>query len=165
MYQKKHIVLLGDANGADKAMQKYFAELQYDNVIVFTSGEKIRNNIGNWKVENIEAPKGLKGFDFYTVKDKSMAEMADYAFMIWNGESKGTLNNIINMINQNKKSLVYFIPFQKAICINTFKTLEKLLSVCAKETQEIYKQLTKNNNALFVAEEQMQFFKDDSDVI
>lgn len=34
-----------------------------------------------------------------------MAKAADYGFMIWNGKSKGTLNNIINLVQYNKNVL------------------------------------------------------------
>ena len=47
-----------------------------------------------------------KGRDLYTLKDISMAEDADYGLMVWDGESKGTLNNILLMKKLNKKFFV-----------------------------------------------------------
>ena len=35
--EKQFSVIIGDANGADKALQKYFTEIHYQNVIVFCS--------------------------------------------------------------------------------------------------------------------------------
>lgn len=38
-------VLVGDANGADKAIQMFFAEKGYLNVVVFFAGAVCRNNL------------------------------------------------------------------------------------------------------------------------
>ena len=40
-------VLVGDANGADKAVQRYLAERSYQHVVVYCM-DLCRNNIGNW---------------------------------------------------------------------------------------------------------------------
>ena len=40
---------------------------------------------------------------YYRAKDLAMVEDADCGFMIWNGESKGTLNNILNLLYMDKK--------------------------------------------------------------
>ena len=45
--------------------------------------------------------------EYFTEKDKKMAELADKGFMIWNKKSKGTLNNIINLLVMNKKVQLY----------------------------------------------------------
>lgn len=46
-------VLIGDAPGADTRIQEYLAEKGYSNVIVFTTDEAARNNVGAWQVEYI----------------------------------------------------------------------------------------------------------------
>ena len=38
-----------------------------------------------------------------------MSELADYGFMIWDGESVGTLHNILNLA-KGKLVVVYFTP-------------------------------------------------------
>lgn len=138
---KKYTVFVGDANGIDKAVQKFLFEIGYANVSVFVSGNAARNNIGNWQVKNIEVDKKLKGFDFYAQKDLAMAKQADYGFMIWNGESKGTLNNIINLIGDGKKVLVYFTPNKQFISIGCKEELETFLASCPTQTQELYREL------------------------
>src|SRR5438105_3186812 len=40
------LVLVGDANGADKAIQTYLHEREYRNVRVFCTGSDCRNNVG-----------------------------------------------------------------------------------------------------------------------
>jgi len=124
------VILVGDANGVDKAIQKYCSQRKYNNVIVYTSGERIRNNIGNWQTKQVTVDKNLKGFDFYTVKDEQMAKDADYGLMIWNGKSKGTFNNIINLIKYNKIVLLYLTvnkSFYKLKNINDVDKLVKLV--------------------------------------
>ena len=127
IYEKGYTVLVGDANGVDKAIQKYFAALEYANVVVYASNGKVRNNLGNWRVEAVEVPDGIKrGFDFYAVKDRAMAADADYGFMLWNGESRGTHTNIVNLLNGGKKILVYFTPISEFVQISSFEKLEEL---------------------------------------
>ena len=54
-------VLIGDANGADKAVQQYFADRHYQNVVVFCM-ENCRNNMGQWPTRGVEPPPGSTGF-------------------------------------------------------------------------------------------------------
>ena len=100
-------MLIGDASGVDSAVQKFYNNLSYGNVIVFASDGRARNNIGSWEIRKIDVPNHTRGFNYYAEKDKAMAEDADNGFMIWNGESKGTLNNIINLLNAEKHTIVY----------------------------------------------------------
>ncbi len=71
-------VIVGDANGTDKAVQKFFASRNYPWVTVYCSGDECRNNIGHWATRHIDPPKGAHGFDFYAAKDRIMAREADY---------------------------------------------------------------------------------------
>ena len=52
-----------------------------------------RNNVGDWPTREIDAPRGARGFDYYSLKDRAMAEAAEYGLMLWDGKSKGTVNN------------------------------------------------------------------------
>lgn len=74
-------IIVGDANGADKAFQKYSLDRDYQNVTVFCSGDKCRNNLEQWTTSQIAASKA-KGFDFYAAKDREMARTAEFGFMI-----------------------------------------------------------------------------------
>src|SRR5438309_1680447 len=96
--KKGHTVLIGDANGADKAIQQFIADKKYRNVIVFCAGTICRNNLGNWEVRFVQSERTSKDFVFYAAKDLQMFKEADYGFMLWDGKSKGTLNNILNML-------------------------------------------------------------------
>lgn len=132
------MVLIGDANGADKAVQKYLYEKDYRNVIVFCMEGRCRNNIGSWKTKCIDITENKRGFDYYSTKDIEMAKETDYGFMIWDAKSKGTLNNAINLLKLNKKILLYFNPDRNFYGINNFNDLKRLLSKCNRTDLEIF---------------------------
>jgi hypothetical protein len=120
-------VLVGDANGADKAIQAYLARRQYDQVLVFHSGSRYRNNLGKWETREVPVERGKRGFDFYAAKDTEMAREADYGFMLWDGESRGTLNNVVNLLERGKKVVVYFAPTRRCVTIDHLNHLKSLL--------------------------------------
>ena len=131
-----YMILLGDANGADRAMQKYLAEKSYPHVLVFCAGDTCRNNIGNWPTRFIISDRVRKDFQHYANRDKKMSEEADYGFMLWDGQSKGTLNNILNLIECHKTVLVYFAPQREYFSIKSGPDLISLLSLCRREIVE-----------------------------
>ena len=49
-----------------------------------------------------------------------MSEKADYGFMIWDGASPGTVNNVLNLLERGKKVVVYVSPRKE---FRTFRTL------------------------------------------
>jgi hypothetical protein len=133
LIQRGCLIFIGDANGADKAVQQHFADRDYRNIIVFCVGS-CRNNIGNWEVRKVEADSSRKDFAYYATKDVAMAE-AKCGVMLWDGRSKGTLHNIVNLIGANKKVLVYFSPERAFHKLSTPQDLDALLSRC--DPQEI----------------------------
>lgn len=146
--EKKYTVLVGDANGVDKAVQNYLFELDYKAVRVFATQGKVRNNIGKWMVECVNVPSNVKGFDYYAAKDKKMAENADYGFMIWNGESKGTLNNIVNLIKLQKKTLLYLSKNNEFYVINTYEQLTGIVDNLASTSKPLLEKLWKQESAI-----------------
>jgi probable addiction module antidote protein len=112
-------VIVGDANGADKAVQKFLLNQSYDNVTVYCSGDSCRNNLGRWRARNVQTPANAKGFDFYAAKDREMAREADFGLMIWDGKSLGTLLNVLRLIRAGKKAVLLNVPEGEA---TTFKT-------------------------------------------
>jgi len=101
-------VLIGDANGADKAVQRYLDERGYRNVEVFCAGRICRNNVGQWRQRPVSATRHSKSsFRFYAAKDRAMTQEADYGFMVWDGSSGGTLLNVLRLVKQKKKVVVY----------------------------------------------------------
>ncbi len=130
---KKYQVFVGDANGIDKAVQNFLKNIHYENVRVFCSGKRCRNNIGNWETVNIPVPENTKGLKFYMAKDIEMAKEANFGFMIWDGKSAGTLNNVIQLIKRNKKVLIYFTPNNTFINIANIEDIMFLINKCEKE--------------------------------
>ncbi len=144
---KRFAVIIGDANGADKALQKHFSEIQYKNVIVFCSGNSCRNNLGNWNIKRVFVEPKLKGREFYTQKDKEMAAEADYGFVLWDGKSPGSINNIMELLKNNKKSLVYFSPDKEFYSVSKLEDARKLLARCdQKSLNEISKKVKLNSS-------------------
>jgi len=129
-------VLLGDANGADKAAQRWFAENGYSQVTVFHSGDSPRNNLGNWPTRRIVPKLKKKDFFYHAAKDLAMAESAEYGFMLWDGLSKGTLNNILNLLERGKKVVVYFSPDRDCRTLRQVPDLLPLLAECPLEAME-----------------------------
>jgi len=105
--EKNYIIIIGDAKGVDLLVQEYLLKKKYNDVTVYFTGEKVRNNTGKWETNQIIADTGnIKGRQLYTIKDKAMANDADYGLMIWDGKSKGTLGNINEMKRLNKQFYV-----------------------------------------------------------
>src|SRR5262249_20383947 len=123
-------VIVGDANGADKAVQKFLSEREYPWVTVFCSGNECRNNVGHWETRHIEAAKNAKGFDYYAAKDRVMAREADYGLMIWDGKSAGTILNILRLLNAGKKAALINPTKKSATNLKTITDWANFYSSC-----------------------------------
>ncbi len=108
--EKGLLVVIGDANGADRAVQAYFHRKGYAKVEVFCSGDHPRNNLGKWPLRKIPVPGRQSGLEFYTAKDRSMTDEASVGLMIWDGKSAGTLANASRLIEQGKAVAIYVAP-------------------------------------------------------
>ena len=104
--ERKNAVIIGDANGGDRAVQAYLAERGYRSVTVYCTNADCRNNVGRWPVRSVEATN-QRGFDYYALKDAAMAADAECGFMLWDGKSKGTLFNIRRLLAAGKPVVVY----------------------------------------------------------
>ncbi|WP_447970322.1 hypothetical protein [Nitrospira sp. M1] len=131
--EKELSILIGDANGADKAMQTYLADRGYRSVTIFCAGSECRNNIGQWETRNIQMNGKEKNFAFYAAKDKAMSEEADYGLMLWDGISNGTLNNVLNLVERGKQVALYFSPKKEFLTIQSLDDIKSLLSKCLPE--------------------------------
>ena len=129
MVDKGFQILVGDANGADKAVQRYLADKAYPNVLVHCMENHCRNNVGIWPTFQVASPQGARGFDYYSVKDRAMAESAEYGLMLWDGKSKGTINNVVNLARRNKVVVVYVTPTKS---FQTVRFIHDLQDVLAK---------------------------------
>ncbi|MGO9773328.1 MAG: addiction module antidote protein [Roseiarcus sp.] len=133
-------VLVGDANGADKAVQKHLVDAKYDQVTVFCSGGACRNNLGQWKTTNITAAKNAKGFEFYAAKDREMARAAEFGLMIWDGKSAGTILNVLRLVRAGKKAVLINVPEKSTITFKAAKDWDAFLSRCSSELRNDLKE-------------------------
>lgn len=123
-------ILIGDANGIDKSIQKYLYNNNYNNVLIYCVDKDCRNNIGGWEIRHIKSDVSKRDYKYYLLKDIEMANDSDYGIMIWDGESKGTLNNIINLLRQDKQVFVYFWPGKVFYNIKNINELNLIFPKC-----------------------------------
>jgi hypothetical protein len=126
-------IVVGDANGADKALQGYLADTHYRDVVVFCAGTACRNNVGSWTVKNVEVPGKSTGREFYAEKDKAMAKEADFGFVLWDGQSVGSVNNIFELVKSCKPVVVYFAPEKQFYNLKHPSDVQALLGRCAED--------------------------------
>lgn len=113
--EKRLPVVVGDASGADKAVQEHLLRKRYDLVEVFCAGGSCRNNLGLWPVRSVEVSGQRRDFEFYAAKDRAMAEEASFGLMIWDGKSVGTLMNVLRLARQRKRVAVYVVPDERFV--------------------------------------------------
>lgn len=135
-----HCVIVGDANGADKAVQKYFHEKQYDRVTVFCSGASPRNNVGTRLTRRVDTPKHAKGFQFYAAKDREMAREADFGLMIWDGKSPGTVLNVLRLVVAGKIAVLFNVPTKDVTNIKSVDAWRNFIAHCSDEVRRDVKE-------------------------
>lgn len=126
--EKRLPVVIGDANGADKAVQAYLLQEGYDRVEVFCADETPRNNFGAWPTRAIRPSHTQRDFDYYATKDRQMAREASVGLMLWDGESRGTLLNVLRLVSEGKPALVYLAPDKAFVDVRSASEFEKLAS-------------------------------------
>lgn len=127
-------VLVGDANGADKAIQLYLHSKSYENVEVFCTDGSCRNNVGGWAVRRVPAATSQRNAEFYSAKDRAMAQEATVGLMVWDGKSVGTLMNVQRLLNLHKKAVVYAVPEREFM---EFRTLEQWDAFVSSRSQAL----------------------------
>lgn len=123
----KFDIVVGDADGADTSIQSHLFEREAKLVTVFCSGEKPRNNVGEWKIRKIKTQHTPGTRSFFTAKDIEMARAADYGFMIWDAKSTGTLSNVIELLQQKKKTVVFVNKEKVFLTVGGTDQLDELI--------------------------------------
>lgn len=121
-------VVVGDADGADTSIQESLFEKKAATVNVYCSGQRPRNNVGNWPVQNVfpTAAPGTRAY--FTAKDLEMASIADYGLMLWDAKSTGTLSNVIELLKRNRKSVVFVNNEKSFVTVFDIPSLMELVS-------------------------------------
>jgi len=138
LISKNCSILVGDANGADKALQTYLAQKHYSNVTVFSMGSP-RNNVGQWENRRVSSERKTRDAEYFAIKDRAMAQEARCGLMLWDGVSKGTLNNVCELINSGKPTLLYFSPEKKFYKVSQPVDLQPLLPRCDQRALDVIK--------------------------
>ncbi|MBQ1499615.1 MAG: putative addiction module antidote protein [Sphingomonas sp.] len=159
--EKGHRVFVGDANGADKAVQKHFADAHYEQVTVFCSGPTPRNNVGHWPTHNVTPPKGVKGFQFYAAKDREMAREADFGLMIWDGKSAGTVLNVLRLVKDDKIAVLVNVPEKATLNIKSADAWRDFMqNLSAEMRDDLRERATADEWAFSVPSPQLGFSLD-----
>ncbi len=133
-------IVVGDANGADKAVQLYLHSKMYTRVVVFCAEGACRNNVGKWEVREVPAETRERTAEFYSAKDRVMAREAAVGLMLWDGKSIGTLMNIYRLLSLGKKAVVYTVPEKAFTEFRTNDEWETFITLRDRTTQEKLKQ-------------------------
>lgn len=141
--------LIGDADGIDILIQRFFKNIAYYNVKVYSIYTHPRNlATKNFETESIFVSQDIKSErDRQAYKDAEMSKDCDYNLVIWDGKSKGSYNNILRAIEQKKPVKVYLST------INDFLPQNQ---VNANEIQYIFYE----NNG-YTAAEVVEYLKED----
>ena len=125
--EKRFPILVGDASGADKAVQTYLHDQRYESVEVFCSDQTPRNNVGHWPLRVIRPAESTRDFDYFATKDRAMASEATIGLMLWDGKSRGTPMNVLRLIAQEKLAVVYLAPKRTFANIRSHSEFARLL--------------------------------------
>ncbi len=121
-------VVVGDANGADTSIQECLQRYQASKVTVYCTGDAPRNNVAEWPVNRVVSKAKAGTRAFFTAKDLEMARASDYGLMVWDCKSIGTLSNVIELLKENKKTVVFVNKSKDFINISDGGDLERLVA-------------------------------------
>ena len=57
-----------------------------------------------------------------------MADAAEYGLMLWDGKSKGTINNVVNLFRRQKPVVIYVVPTKTFETVRLAEDLKTLLA-------------------------------------
>ena len=100
-------IVVGDASGADASIQAELVNRSASDVTVFCTGDRPRNNLGDWPVHGVRSSARPGSRANYTAKDLEMAKRAVFGLMLWDAESVGTLNNVLELLSLGRKCVVF----------------------------------------------------------
>ena len=121
-------VVVGDADGADTSIQECLKRYQAGKVTVYCTGDSPRNNVAEWPVHRVVSKAKAGTRAYFTAKDIEMARNSDYGLMVWDCKSTGTLSNVIELLKEKKKSVVFVNKNKDFITISDKAGLERLVA-------------------------------------
>ena len=121
-------VVVGDADGADSSIQECLQRCRAEKVTVYCTGDSPRNNVAKWPVHRVVSKAKAGTRAYFTAKDLEMARDSDYGLMVWDCKSTGTLSNIIELLREKKKSVVFVNENKDFVTISDQDDLERLVA-------------------------------------
>jgi hypothetical protein len=109
-------IIIGDAPGADTRCQDYISKIGYRNVVVYTTDDQVRNNVGNWKVKKISANNQTEERQIRAQKDIAMSKLATKGIAISSSDDRidsAMSFNIQRLQDSNKPIQFYDYKKQK----------------------------------------------------
>ena len=128
-------VVVGDADGADTSIQECLHSYNANKVTIYCTGEVPRNNIASWPVHRVQSKARAGTRAFFTAKDLEMAKNSDYGLMIWDCKSTGTLSNVIELLKERKKSVVFVNKNKDFVTISSKPDLDNLLKFMSEHAR------------------------------
>ena len=160
--EKNIAVLVGDAKGVDTLIQKYFSKTSYDNVTICSIYDTPRNRTSaRFKTITVDAAKSIKSErKRQEIKDEYMTLNSTYSFVIWDGKSKGSFNNINRALEQ-KKLLKVFYTKESRYLNHSEITKENIKKIYEDNNGITLKDLSKYTNlSLDTLKENIKKYKD-----
>lgn len=121
-------VVVGDADGADTSIQECLQRYRAGKVTVYCTGESPRNNVAEWPVHRVVSKAKAGTRAYFTAKDLEMARNSDYGLMVWDCKSTGTLSNVIELLREKKKSVVFVNKNKDFVTVSDKDGLEHLVA-------------------------------------
>lgn len=121
-------VVVGDADGADTSIQECLQRYRAGKVTVYCTGDSPRNNVGEWPVQRVVSKAKAGTRAYFTAKDLEMARDSDYGLMVWDCKSTGTLSNVIELLREKKKSVVFVNKSKDFVTVSDVSGLERLVA-------------------------------------
>ncbi|RWJ43116.1 XRE family transcriptional regulator [Mesorhizobium sp.] len=121
-------VVVGDADGADTSIQICLQDYRAKRVTVYCTGEKPRNNVAEWPVHRVHSKAKVGSRAYFTAKDLQMARKSDYGLMVWDSKSTGTLSNVLELLRERKKTVVFVNKEKDFVTISDKGGLDHLLT-------------------------------------
>lgn len=121
-------VVVGDADGADTSIQECLQRYQARKVTVYCTGDSPRNNVAEWPVHRVVSKAKAGTRAYFTAKDLEMARHSDYGLMVWDCKSTGTLSNVIELLREKKKSVVFVNKNKDFVTVSDKDGLERLVA-------------------------------------
>ena len=104
---------IGDANGVDTMVQNYCKKQNYSNVTVYSIYSSPRYKVSNFTKKHIKVITNSKQERIrQQEKDAAMTNESDFSLVVWDGKSKGSYQNILRAIDNDKKIKV-FLHFEE----------------------------------------------------